>query len=262
MEPDSYDPMPLPYLESPPKVIPIDTGRQLFIDEFLIEYTDLKREFHQPVKYEGNPILAPKTAIEMNQGYCPTAVPFSDGCFYDPDEKLFKLWYMAGWMDGTALATSSDGLHWERPDLDVVPGTNLVLPSWNNYRRDGFASIKGGNQERILLTRPIEFSGKHLFVNVDGPQGRLLVEVCRQDGIPIPSFTRNDCIPIGTDNTKFMVTWKGGDNLESLAGTPVRMKFYLSNSRLYSFWVSKNRLGVSGGATAAGGPGLKGQWDR
>ena len=26
-----------------------------------------------------------------------------------------------------AYATSKDGIHWERPDLDVVPGTNEIL---------------------------------------------------------------------------------------------------------------------------------------
>ena len=29
---------------------------------------------------------------------------------YDPADGLFKLWYHAGWFDGTALATSRDGV--------------------------------------------------------------------------------------------------------------------------------------------------------
>src|SRR5207249_2773255 len=37
------DPVTPPYLKSPPKVIPIDVGRQLFVDDFLIEETTLKR---------------------------------------------------------------------------------------------------------------------------------------------------------------------------------------------------------------------------
>ena len=95
------------------------------------------REFYQPVKYEGNPVLSPETVEEMNQGYCPMAAPFSDGCFYDPRDKLFKLWYQAGWYDDkTALASSSDGIHWERPKLDVVPGTNLVITT-KGLHRDG-----------------------------------------------------------------------------------------------------------------------------
>ena len=527
MNPDSYDPMPVPYLQSPPEVIPIDVGRQLFVDDFLIEYTDLKRHFHQPVKHEGNPVLKPETEVEMNQGYCPMAAPFSDGCFYDPEDKLFKLWYMAGWFDGTALATSSDGIHWERPKLDVVPGTNLVLPrkdtrdgvsfwidhdakdpaerfkmyryeragrigeqlsgvggfiltspdgvhwnwlgkigktgdnstffynpfrrqwvftvrtvgrlappwevdpwsrggvrsrgrarsywenenllaalgGWDGYdpvfwlgadrldrrrdnydigrepqlykvdavgyeslmlgllqphygppntecakggfpkltelqlafsrdgfhwdrscretfigarlqkeswerayihsvgggcsvvgdklhfyysafqgdesnrnpnqhwsgmyanastglavlRRDGFASMDAGEEEGILLTRPLKFRGKHLFINAE--KGRLYAEVCQEDGTPVPGFTRHDCLPISTDSTKHLVAWKDRDSLESLAGKPLRLKFYLSKSKLYAFWVSPDRRGSSAGATAAGGPGLSGNWD-
>lgn len=137
IDPKSYDPMPVPYLVLPPKLIPVDVGRQLFVDDFLIEYTNLKRKFHQPVKYDRNPILKPETNVEMDEGYCPMAAPFSDGCFYDPQDNLFKMWYMAGWFDGTALATSSDGIHWDRPKLDVVPGTNLVITPRDNFRRDG-----------------------------------------------------------------------------------------------------------------------------
>ena len=53
------EPMPVPYLENPPEVINIDVGRQLFVDDFLIEETTLQRTFHQPIYYEGNPIIEP-----------------------------------------------------------------------------------------------------------------------------------------------------------------------------------------------------------
>jgi hypothetical protein len=48
IEPASDAPMPVPYLESPPSVIPIDLGRQLFVDDFLIAESSLERVFHQP----------------------------------------------------------------------------------------------------------------------------------------------------------------------------------------------------------------------
>ena len=34
MDPSTREPMPVPYLDSPPPVIPIDVGRQLFVDSF------------------------------------------------------------------------------------------------------------------------------------------------------------------------------------------------------------------------------------
>jgi hypothetical protein len=87
------------------------------------------------------------------------------------------------------------------------------------------------------------------------------VEVCSLDGKALPNFSYSDCQPISTDSTKHLVTWKGGNSLELYIGKPIRFKFYLTNAKLYAFWVSQNIQGVSGGATAAGGPGLNGYWD-
>src|SRR5215467_8855482 len=53
------DPTPPPYLLAPPAIIPIDVGRQLFVDDFLIEATSLTRRFHQVTYYDANPILRP-----------------------------------------------------------------------------------------------------------------------------------------------------------------------------------------------------------
>ena len=68
--PKSLEPMAVPCLDERPAVIPIDVGRQLFVDDFLVESTTLTGRFHTPEKF-----------------------------------------------DGAALATSRDGIHWERPEL-------------------------------------------------------------------------------------------------------------------------------------------------
>ena len=126
--PHDTAPMRVPYLECPPKVIPIDVGRQLFVDDFLIETTGLRRVFHMPNKYAGNPVLKPETELELNPGKNAAAVPKSGGVWWDPAEKIFKMWYEAGWIHTICYATSKDGLAWERPALDVKLGTNQVLP--------------------------------------------------------------------------------------------------------------------------------------
>ena len=112
------------YLISPPDVIDIDVGRQLFVDDFLIEETTLSRSQHRPVVFDGNPVLTtggPDTAE--------FAMPFSDGVWFDPADGLFKLWYFGG--DGNMLsyAYSNDGENWIKPELAsaYVPGTNMVL---------------------------------------------------------------------------------------------------------------------------------------
>ena len=112
--------------------ININTGRQLFVDDFLIDQTDLKRTFHSAEIQGDGPILKPETPLELNaergKDAIPVAAPFGDGVWFDPSDDLFKMWYHAGWFDAVGYATSRDGLLWERPALDVTPGTNRVLP--------------------------------------------------------------------------------------------------------------------------------------
>jgi len=121
-----------PYLDSPPDVIPIDVGRQLFVDDFLIERTTLKRTLHSAELHPASPVLSPDKAWEKAgkwKDYGGSyAIPFSDGVWHDPRDKLFKMWYMGGLLYSTCYATSKDGIHWHRPNLDVRPGTNIVHP--------------------------------------------------------------------------------------------------------------------------------------
>ena len=134
---DFRTPLTPPYLAEIPQVIPIDRGRQLFVDDFLISHSTLQRAYHRAILHPENPVLKPETALEMNGGLRPVACPFNDGVFYDPEDRLFKMWYHAGWFDGIALATSRDGIHWTRPRLDVDPGTNRVLVRGKGFQRDG-----------------------------------------------------------------------------------------------------------------------------
>ncbi len=121
------EPMTVPYLENPPAVIPIDIGRQLFVDDFLISHTTLTRRYHTAEYHPDSPVLRPDKPWEIKGQPC--AMAFSDGAWYDPSDRLFKLWYMAPIEKprATCLAISQDGLQWERPGFDVVAGTNKVL---------------------------------------------------------------------------------------------------------------------------------------
>jgi hypothetical protein len=118
-----------PYLTTPPPVIPIDVGRQLFVDDFLVERTTLKRTYHAAEYHPASPVLRPDQAWEQAGGA--TAMVFSDGVWYDPRDRLFKMWYMGayGRSGSTCYATSRDGIHWQKPSLDVRPGTNVVNAS-------------------------------------------------------------------------------------------------------------------------------------
>ena len=486
-----------PYLLSPPEAIPIDVGRQLFVDDFLIEETTLGRTYHRPSFYEGNPVLAPDEPWEQT-GRGPMAIPHSGGVAFDPTDQLFKLWYITGYQEGVGLAYSEDGLHWRRPRFDhVSAGSNMVydrgsrgstvwlhtetqdpnrrfvmfssrpgvvwfskdgihwgdavkaagpmsdrttlfwnpfrkvwvysiktsyngrrarrywetpqlaghpkstwssveeptlwtgadsadpprddlrvpcqlynldcvayeslllgtfivwrgdyrfnakteearrqkelgrpkqnsacigfsrdgfhwhrpdrrvfLPksdtpgdwNWGNsqtasksplivgdkllfyvagrgglqapgntyqdaggstgvalLRRDGFASMDAGPEGGVLTTRPLRFSGRHPFVNVDNPEGDLRVEVLGEDGRALPAYRADECTVISTDKTSHRVTWKSTADLAPLAGEPVRFRFHLRSGRLYSFWVTPDESGASYGYVAGGGPGF------
>lgn len=493
-----------PYLIDRPDVVPIDVGRQLFVDDFLIEATSLTRVFHRAEYLRGNPVLAPTKAWERRDEYAertktrsnPAAMPFSDGIFYDPDDRLFKMWYMGGYSQNTCYATSADGVTWDKPALDVVAGTNIVtsmhrdsstvwldlrehdrsrrykMSRWNDHylelaasgdgihwreigrtgrtgdrstffynpfrsvwvfslrdevqggqgrfrrywetpdlfdnvswkpgepvkwtsadeadprrpefkvpvevynldcvayesvllglftmfrgertdrekpndicvgfsrdgfhwdrgerrafipvsenvgswnwanvqsaggcclivgdrlyfyvsgrqgvpgtdapgicstglatlRRDGFASMElpadAGTARRIvdglapgtLVTRPVTFSGSHLFVNADLDGAELRVEVLDRSGRTIPGFGAANCAALRGNSTRARVTWTAAD-LATLRGDAVRFRFQMTGGRLYAFWVGRDSSGASRGYVAAGGPEFSGVTD-
>ena len=127
--------MPLPYIQKKPSVIPINIGRQLFVDDFLISsVTNLKRVPHYAIFYDKNPVLQPDKDWEMTFEGSPYAAPFSDGIWYDEKEQKYKMWYLAGagmlhkhrQSFYTGYAESDDGKHWQKIERDVYPHTNIV----------------------------------------------------------------------------------------------------------------------------------------
>lgn len=175
------EPMHVPYLDDPPDIIPIDVGRQLFVDDFLIEHTTLKRSYHVPEYHPDNPILKPDKPWEQEDA-ARAAAPFSDGVFYDPKDKLFKMWYMGGYIASTCLAISRDGIHWDKPSFDVRPGTNEVL----SHR--GVEPASGGrhrDSSTVWLDQedPDPQRRYKMFVTTPVPQRWSLALRCSSDGI-------------------------------------------------------------------------------
>jgi hypothetical protein len=502
-DPRNCTPMDVPYLTTPPGGVRLGVGRQLLIDDFLIEFTTMTRVFHQPVKYPGNPVLFPETAWERNDALPPTTIPKCGGVWFDPQDDRFKMWYMASYLGQMALATSRDGIHWERPELDVVAGSNLVLPedihpdsgtvwidpnpgdvserfklfvrepnpigkgrfgallftsgdgvhwqkvgqtgpmgdrstlfhnpfrdrwvqsirasryprqrlrlhwedqdfvtsgawqegepqfwcaadcmdqggttppqlynldavayesvvvglfqilkgppnlmgeatglpkltelvlatsrdgfhwhrpdrtpflaarrepgSWEygyvestggvllvvgdelwfyysayagdpnrlegtwhvngmyangatglaKLRRDGFASLQCRIPEAEMITRPLLFDGRHLFVNANTAGRSLRVECLNHEGLVVPGFSAEECIAWCGNSTKVEIGWKNA-SLAQLAGSPVKFRFLLDAGEIYSFWVAADAQGASRGYLGAGGPGWSGWQD-
>lgn len=131
--------MELPYMQNKPAVIPINVGRQLFVDDFLISETNLEAVSHTPDFYENNPVIEPDKPWEVTTAGAPYCAPFSDGIWYDEKTGKFRMWYLAGadlihrdttrQTFYTCYAESLDGIKWEKKNLDIVPGTNITDPS-------------------------------------------------------------------------------------------------------------------------------------
>jgi hypothetical protein len=103
-------------------------------------------------------------------------------------------------------------------------------------RTDGFVAVHAGYQSGELITKPIIFGGTKLTVNISASAaGGGFVEIQDAAGKPIPGFTLADCKELNTDDLARVVSWKNGDDVGSLAGKTVRLRFRLKDADLYAF---------------------------
>jgi len=115
-----------------------------------------------------------------------------------------------------------------------------VMP-WNmaiglaKLRLDGFVSLDAGSQGGIVVTKPLTFKGRHLWVNTNASSGTLLAEILDEYGTPLPGFTKEECEPVTADSVNHCVRWKHCSDVSSLEGKVVRLKFFLNNVKLYAF---------------------------
>ena len=123
-------------------------------------------------------------------------------------------------------------------------------------RRDGFASMDADEKSGVLTTRPLQFSGLHLFVNVAANEGELRVEALSADGKVLATSKT-----LTGDSTKRRVEWNEGAGLSALSGKLVRFRFHLVHGQLFAFWVTADPNGASNGYVAAGGPQYHGIMD-
>ena len=165
-----------------------------------------------------------------------------------------RLWFYYSGLRGDATRNDT-GRRWWRNGMYSNGAIGAAT-----LRRDGFAGMVADG-EGEMITKPLRFSGRHLFVNAECRFGSLAAEVVGADGKAIPGFTRADCDTFSrSDSTKTELVFRGGD-LASLAGMPVRFRFLLRCGTLYSFWVSPSERGESRGYVAAGGPAYPGLRD-
>ena len=103
-------------------------------------------------------------------------------------------------------------------------------------RLDGFVSVDAGPQGGWFETPPFEFAGNRLQLNVDcGAMGEAWVELQDETGEPLPGYTLEDAVSVDRNGIAQEVWWRGGPDLGSLAGRPVRMRIRMRSAKLYAF---------------------------
>ena len=144
-----------------PEPIRIDKHHQLFLDGFLIEWRDkMTRRVCPVAKCPENPVIRPEEAWE------PPGYIVYGSVLYDEEEERYKAWcHGAGEVSilkegrhlirgGAFYFTSEDGVHWERPQLDVIPieGQKTHLVALSGHAQDerrwpGFYELFGVSKD-------------------------------------------------------------------------------------------------------------------
>lgn len=144
----------------------------LFLDDRMIaESAGVTRTFHAVTKHPGNPLLKPDRDWEFQ--YC-----IYGSVIYDREGRLFKMWHYGGVVDSVGpncmYATSQDGLHWDRPVLNLfdVPhpavDNNIVLASRPGFRPETqtilFEPDDAPEKRYKMLFSAASDAGRHLYI--------------------------------------------------------------------------------------------------
>ena len=101
------------------------------------------------------------------------------------------------------------------------------------FRLDGIASAHAGFEGGELVTKPIRFTGKRLFLNYSSSaSGGIRVEIQDVEGRPIEQFAFKNAKELYGDEIEEAYTWTDGSDVSSLAGQPVRLRFVLKDCDL------------------------------
>ena len=104
-----------------------------------------------------------------------------------------------------------------------------------SMRLDGFASAQAAYAGGELLTKPLKFEGRRLSMNfATSAAGSIRVEIQDAAGQPIPGFALEDAREQIGNEIERTVSWQSGDNVSSLAGQAVRLRFVIKDADLYS----------------------------
>ena len=103
---------------------------------------------------------------------------------------------------------------------------------------DRFISQSAKDKLGTITTKPFELQGDKLQVNVEAPKGRFYVEVLNAEGNPIPGYSVQQAkVFKSVDQLRLQPQWENINDLSSLKGKTIRLKFYLENAKLFAFQI-------------------------
>ena len=256
-QPPSYAVQPQAYFAGEP--LRQGTGTHLLAHSALIEdRRGVERRLTPPVR-QAAPVLTPEHPWENRRVFYPTILA-------DPVTGRLRMWYgtLPSFKPGEAVppysllyAESDNGVHWEKPLLDLIPDggharTNILYRGTNNNcsavcividpdeadaARKYKMLHKGGVDANGVLGEELAFSpdGLHWEPYAGNP-----VMPMRHD-CNLNLLYNPNCDPIHGDHLAHRVTWRGGNgDLSALRGQPIYLRFKLEDASIWAFSVEAN----------------------
>lgn len=123
------------------------------------------------------------------------------------------------------------GLHWATQKRELQ-GSSVNLCK---LRLDGFISLDPGGAGTVT-TKLLTMEGDRLIINANAEyDASIIVEILDENSKPITGFSKDDCDIISENSVRHIVTWNGNANVSALKNKPIKIKFYLNRSKIYSF---------------------------
>lgn len=187
----------------------IGTGRQLFVDDYLVAETDgLGKMLHQPTKHPDNPLIVASDGEKSpKDDVHPYGIHFQGSALFDPEDELYKIWYGS---HGRLYryAFSRDGFEFRKPDLDVLATErprNVVY--WGAFPHEWI-------RERYITLQTVSVV---LDEHCKSPDERFKL-LCFQ--------------------TAHTAAWNCVEDIFSLQGRLIALRFLMQQASLFSWWIA------------------------
>lgn len=125
-------------------------------------------------------------------------------------------------------------------EMSIYVNQNYAQPTAHlhrySLRLDGFSSLAASFAGGEVVTKPFTFKGTNLEVNFStSAAGEIRIGFEDENGVPVPGFGLQDSETLIGNEIARTVSWKGNQDVASLASKTVRMRIYMKDANLYSF---------------------------